>query len=524
MTLSAGILLAVLSIWDYPARQATHERLRAEFVQAVRQGDYGKMATVSRQGVQLLPDDPTWRYNLACALAHGKDRKSALETLEKAIDLGFRSADAIANDPDFQSFAKDSRFQDALERADRLRDRPILTGPMAVVPATGSFGEMQSLGEQNLGWDFDTGVFAAQLKLSGKNTGGNCGDLYFNRDGDHSLLVVTNYPGLTRIKFDKSGRDRGMDLDFPNVLLPYPVFGNASRALVSGPMRRSIPRAMMTTAASRLKVASRLYRENQVWVFPAAMDYPTTACETLCSNDVYASVAPYWIVTQGRSWSDQYYLRAALEASRSLQPKVKEEIVARGHLAPVMQVLLRQALKDVKTEEDYLTSKAHPTCFPPNGLDLARLKKSAAALRTEAIPPVAGISAIQGSPVQDQATHPELTYATPFAWAFVLRSSDTNRTFLVRATGAQEYAFAAVHDEKGAAQVERVAPDVARVTLDRSVMTVTNRVDVAVFGKNAGTGWGAPAYVSFAVVDPTAPYSDPFLTPRPVPAPAKSEE
>ena len=106
----------------------------------------------------------------------------------------------------------------------------------------------------------------------------------------------------------------------------------------------------------------------------------------------------------------------------------------------------------------------------------------------------------------------------------MLRSSDTNRTFLVRATGAQEYAFAAVHDEKGAAQVERVAPDVARVTLDRSVMTATNRVDVAVFGKNAGTGWGAPAYVSFAVVDPTAPYSDPFLTPRPVPAPAKSEE
>ena len=524
MTLTAGLLLAALSIWDYPARQSTHERLRAGFVQAVRQGDYARMEEASRRGVELLPDDPTWRYNLACSLAHGKDRKAALETLEKAIELGFRDADAIANDPDFKAFAKDSRFQDALETADRLRDRPILTGPMAVVPATGRYGETQALGEQNLGWDFDVGLFEAQLKLSGSRTGGNCGDLYFNRDADHSLLVVTNYPGLTRVKLDKEGRSRGLDLDFPNVLFPYPVFGNASRALVSGPMRRSIPRAMMTTAATRMKVAHRLYHSNQFWVFPAAMDYPTTACETICSNDVYASVAPYWLVTQGRSWSDQYYLRAALEVSRTLQPEVKEEILARGCLAPTLQVLMRRSLKSVETEEDYLTAKAHPTCFPPNGLDLARLRRSAAALKSEEIPPVASIHAIQGAQVQDVPRHPELTYATPQSWAFVLRSADTNRTFFVRATGAGEYEFAAVHDEKGLAKVERLASDVARVTLDRSGMTPTNRVDVAIFGRNEGTGWGAPAFVSFAVVDPKAVYSDPFLTPQPEPEAVKSEE
>ena len=110
MTLSAGILLAVLSIWDYPARQATHERLRAEFVQAVRQGDYGKMATVSRQGVQLLPDDPTWHYNLACALAYREQGGLALTELEKAIHFGFRDADAIAKDQDFARISTLPRF------------------------------------------------------------------------------------------------------------------------------------------------------------------------------------------------------------------------------------------------------------------------------------------------------------------------------------------------------------------------------------------------------------------------------
>ena len=59
------IVLAVLSIWDYPARFPEHERLRAEFVQASHTGDSEKMESSSRKGTELLPDDPTWAYNLA---------------------------------------------------------------------------------------------------------------------------------------------------------------------------------------------------------------------------------------------------------------------------------------------------------------------------------------------------------------------------------------------------------------------------------------------------------------------------
>ena len=93
-------LLAVLSIWDYPSRQFEHERLRAEFVQAFRAGDTQRMTEASRKGTELLPDDPTWAYNYACALAYQAKPDAALDQLERAIDLGFRDAAAIASDSD----------------------------------------------------------------------------------------------------------------------------------------------------------------------------------------------------------------------------------------------------------------------------------------------------------------------------------------------------------------------------------------------------------------------------------------
>jgi hypothetical protein len=62
-------------------------------------------------------------------------------------------------------------------------------------------------------------------------------------------------------------------------------------------------------------------------------------------------------------------------------------------------------------------------------------------------------------------------------------------------------------------KIEPVGADAARVTIDRTRMSPVNRVDIAVFGRNEGSGWGAPSYVSFARMDPSAPYSDPALTP-----------
>ena len=508
----AAAMLAALSVLQYPARQPMHERLRAQFVEALRSGDTETMRETCEKGVALLPEDPTWRYNLACSLAYWKDQTRALDELEKAIDLGYRDAEAIQADRDLARVASNPRFAELVEYARRLKGKPILTGPMAATPATGVFGEPVAVGEQNLSWDFDSGCFKVLMNMAAASAGGNTGDLYVNRDALHSTPVVTNWPGLTAVRFDSIVRESGVALDFPNMLFPFPVFGNCSRALTQGPYWRSLPRALMTSESRRMKTMHKLYLSNQIWCFPAVDDYNFA---TNKFGDVFASVSPYWFATQGISWSDQYYLRAALEISRSLSQATKREAVKRNMLAPTVQALVRRSLRTCANDDDYLTPKAHPTCFPPNGIDRDRMKRLAASMKPSQIPPLAMIVGVNPGETSYRGVQPELTYVAPCSWAFVLRGKERRRTFDVKAAapGAEELAFAIVHDENSAASLERTGRDTARITLDKSLMTPTNRVDLAVFARSAKSFWGAPAFISFAVMDHSVPYSDPVLTP-----------
>ena len=516
------LLLSVLSIWDYPARFPTHDRLSRQFRVAVREGDTATMEETCRKGVKLLPDDPTWHYNLACSLAYYPNRtEEAFDELETAVDLGFRDRGMIEKDTDLKRLSALPRYKELLEYADFMKARPLLNGPMATVAATGVFGKPVALGEQNLGWDFESGSFVAKLKLVAGSSGGNVGDLYMNRDGRHAMLDVTNYPGVTVVQLDEEGRKRRMDMSLPNVLFPYPTFGNASLAITQGPFRRSLPRALMTTESAQLNRMAKFYLSNQVWAFPSVFD--TAPVGT--NGDLFASITPYCLTTAGRSWSDLPYLRAALIASRSLDPQVKATIVRQQLLAPTIQTLIRKSLKGVKTEEAYLTAAAHPTALPPNGVDRERLTASAKALTAAAVPPLVPV-AVAAAPVAKKPVHPELTYASSFAWAFVLRAEEDRREFLVTARGAKEYAFVQTHGKNVDVKIERVRPDAAKVTIDRRGLNPTNRVDIMVCGRNPGTGWGAPSYVSFARMDPGAPYSDPALTVLEQPkaeAPAKKQ-
>ena len=206
MNVVACIVLAVLSIWDYPARHQTHDALRNQFIIALREGDTETMIETCRKGVQLLPDDPTWHYNLACSLAYMRRPDESLDELEKAIDLGFRDADLIAKDSDLKRISGERRFKELVEYAREMRTKPILSGPMASVDATGVFGRSIALGAQNFSWNFDFGCFIAKLKLASNGSGGNLGDLYMNRDHFHSpngreALDILNDPEVPPFDF-----------------------------------------------------------------------------------------------------------------------------------------------------------------------------------------------------------------------------------------------------------------------------------------------------------------------------------
>lgn len=511
-----SLLLAVLSIWDYPARQPIHENLRSQFIEALKEGDTVTMEESCRKGVELLPDDPTWHYNLACSLAYYKNSKAALDELETAIDLGFRDVEAIKNDNDLKRISSDKRFSELVEYAGMMKSRPILIGPMANVKANGLFGRPISLGEQNLLWDFDFGVFKANLELVANSAGGNVGDLYMNRDGMHSPLRMEDFPGLTRVMLDQSGRERGMDLDVPNIEFPYPVFGNASRAFTEPRFWRSLPRSVMTTNAIKLKAMRKFYLTNQFWVFPSNADTPPIGT----FGDVFPAQVPYFLVTAGKSYSDQYYLRAALEVSRSFSPGVKKELVKRGLLAPTIQSLIRHSLLGVDSEEKYLSPLAHPTAFPASGLDIEKLKKLSSSMKIKDIPPLVALK-VSAAPTSDKTAWPELLFSEPFAVSYILRSLDENRVFTIQAFGAEEYEFVQVHGDKDAVTIEKIGHGVVKLTVKKSKIAVNNRVDIAVFGKAGASKFGAPGFVSFAVVDPDAEYSDPFLTPLNQPSSVK---
>ena len=472
------------------------------------------MEETCRKGVKLLPDDPTWQFNLACSLAYYPKRTAeAFDALEKAIDLGFRDADAISKDGDLKRLANDRRYDELIEYARAMARRPMLFGPLATVDATGVFGKSVTLGEQNLNWDFDTGCFIARLKMATASAGGNTGDLYMNRDRGHSPLDIASYPGITPVGLDSVGRERGMDTDFPNMVFPYPVFGNSSRAFTVGPYWRSIPRAMMTIESHRMQAMLRFYLSNQTWVFPANADIAPVGT----NGDVFASITPYWITTAGRSYSDMPYVRGALKASAAFPAETKRELVRKGLLAPTIQTLIRKSLRGVVDEAAYLGAKAHPTAFPQNGLDVHRLVAAAAAMKPADIPPLAPIAVASGKTV-DQPLWPELTYATPFAVAFVLRASDETRTFIVSSKGADEFAFVQTHGAGVDVKIEKLRPNTAKIVMNRAGLSPTNRVDITVVARNKATGWGAPSYVSISRMDPSAPYSDPALTPLPPPA------
>lgn len=532
-----------LPIWKMPQVWPRHMQLRSQLVDVLRRGDAEKMEEICREALRLIPGDATWHYNLACALAHKKDAPGvALNELAKAIDFGFHDADAIARDKDFAGVRSLPRFAELVERARSLKGKPGQGRPEPKTAVARPGGKL-ILEEENLAWNFDAGVFEARMKigspasaisLQAANFGkskptaperpyvaawisegtslGNVGDIYENRDGGHSMLAVGDFPGLVNVVPCLQAKTAGLNLDHPNTIYPdCAVFGNISRARHGGPYWRSLGRASLTDSglAARMNL---LYRCNQFWIMPAHMDFGKKNI-----GDVFPGVAPFQFITVGSSWTDQAPLRAALAASASFPRPTKDEIVRRHLLGPTMQWLMRRTRKGVNTEEDYLSTKAHPTAFDGASLDAVRLVETAHALRPDQIPPVASLSLINSrrnpirypAPVRDYPDAiTEVLYSTSSAICIVLRAVEGKRTFLFHArtdgkNDSDSFTWRVVHGDSSAVKIVATgdAPDITpergfvKIVIDRR--TVTNRIDVACFAKTDSSTWGAPSFISF---------------------------
>jgi Flp pilus assembly protein TadD len=67
--------------------------------------------SVDQALVELRPDDPDVRYNLACRYALLKQPDLAVATLRTAIELGYRDFRYMIQDRDLEAIRKDPRFR-----------------------------------------------------------------------------------------------------------------------------------------------------------------------------------------------------------------------------------------------------------------------------------------------------------------------------------------------------------------------------------------------------------------------------
>lgn len=69
---------------------------------------------IDQQIVQLRPEDATAHYNLACRYALLRQPDLAIQTLNRAVELGYRDFQFMTQDRDLESLRKDPRFADLL--------------------------------------------------------------------------------------------------------------------------------------------------------------------------------------------------------------------------------------------------------------------------------------------------------------------------------------------------------------------------------------------------------------------------
>jgi hypothetical protein len=540
----AGIMVAATmaqaasSVFEMPQIFPKHVQLRQQLIQTVRAGRTDEMERVCREGVALMPDDSTWQYNLACALAYRADKREALAALERAIELGFRDPAAIRADNDLKQLSAQPEFAALVEKAEALRGKPV-AGVTPVDATTVFMGSPAEIHGSNTVWDFDAGCFKTLFALRNaelrkvssyaaeyrgpasaliggwmreESASGNFGDLYVNRDGGHSALAVSNFPGMTPVVYGAEARLHKIDMSHPNALFDQPVLGNSSMSMVNGPFWRSLPRAILTDPFQPI-LALRMYLGNQCWFYPEHKDYdPET-------GDLYPANTPYYVISQGSSSSDQPFMEAFAAAMAAFQPDVKRELATRKWLAPTLQMLFRASQKTLKTPEDYLTGAAHPVVFDSQNLDVEGMARRAHALKPGAVPPPVALRTVRDAQAEMGVDYfdlrAEALFDTPFAIARVVRGVALRRSMTLEAAAPlnpDETAFrwVVLQGDPAKIEIKQLTSNASRVELTVAyhgqyrpkgadglpAPIQSSRVDIGCFVK-VGDLWSAPSFVSF---------------------------
>jgi len=288
-------------VFGLPIIQDRFSAIKRDLMAAVLAQDYGAMEDACRAGRALLPADPNFAYNLACALARQGKADAAFEMLREAVALGFRNADHIRRDADLASLHSSPAFAAVLKQAEPTPSADAPHGLYDATPTPVRPGGIAWVSSTNTVWDFDAALFRSVFVLSADSprlapadadayrgpvqpllagwlregrAAGNVGDLYDNRDDGHSALKVADFPGLARIVYGPEAASASNRPYYGAAQFIYnlPTFGNSSTALTQGPFWRCQAR-MLVCNPLRVGGLFNLYVSNHSYVYPSHQDY-----------------------------------------------------------------------------------------------------------------------------------------------------------------------------------------------------------------------------------------------------------
>lgn len=487
---------------------------------------------------QLLAGHPQLaeaQFFKAVAVARLGTPQEALGPLEASVANGFKSTAAIRTEASFSAIRNNPRFAEILAKAsaNATSQKPAqnthVTKPAAVRDGRAL------VSESNTDLDARTNLLRSRFKFNSKlfaprkayvgpektvqrllndlmrggRAAGNLGDLYDNRDRDHSVMGLNRFPQMTRIEYSPEAKKAGADFSFnTSIFFDAPTIGNASLG-VSGAF--SMARSAMDIPRN-LSILYLQYRSGQLYVYPSVNDYNDGGV------DVFPANIPYLLVSRGKSTSDRVFLDAAAFILAAFKPVVKEYLIKEKLLIPTVQMVFRRSQKNLNSPQDYLTALAHPTVYSSENLDYLKMVQLANALEIESIPPVVQLSVLEEStnaPPAQAKNNQELRgvqFNTPSAIARAVIKQDGTKRMVISAAGTRHGSpgpiklhWVVLEGDAGRVEIsprndigtvaEIVVPWHGRRPSRATPGMQTDRIDIGVFAERAGQ-FSAPSFIS----------------------------
>ena len=453
---------ATPDVFALPRQSASVQRLAGQVARLFLQQDYAAAEKLLPEATEKEPDGAGNFYNLACAQARLGKTEAALASLEAAVEKGFRDADLIQGDADLASLRDLDRFKALVQSVVTLAAaQPKPAEPTPSLIADG----VARVDQDNTVWNPQTGLFDIRFRLPAgyprktmdavkghgkagelirqwQKEGTACGlwgVLYDNLDRKHSQLPLDLFPQLARVEYCSEAAREGLDYGLATRhRFNLPTIGNSSTALTAGPFWRSQTRIGQVNAQSMQRLYQQ-YTHNHLYFYPEHRDFdPGHNGQDGGFGDVFPANTPFVITSQGSSGSDQAFMHAICCTLAAFQPATRDKLVAAGLLMPTVQMIFRRSNKQVTSDEDYLTGKAHPAVFQAGQLDVERMVTLAHEIKPEAIPPLVQLLATtedEGRIGIDyfEASPGENLFDTPAAIARVYRTTARQRRMVVTA-------------------------------------------------------------------------------------------